>query len=387
MKLLIYIIGVMLSALFLVSCGGDDGKSDPVAVENDQDDDTPSTEVNDDYTYTLPVVFHVLYKDAADSMQYVRASRIRELLQHVNELYRGGYYGESQDMKLRFELAEKDENGNKLSTPGVHYVQWPGQYPIDPYTFMSDNTGANVKYIWDPNEYINVMLYNFDAEEGSDGMLLGISHMPYTVKGEHAIAGLDSIEQRTLSKRNLNYAYCSSINSLYVYSQSSRYEQSDRGKNGYYYVSTDVCVTLAHELGHYLGLHHMFCERDGEMANDCADTDYCDDTPSYNRVEYTQFMSDYFETHTGDDVKMSDLVRRNNCEGDQFLSANLMDYAISYGYKFSADQKKRVRHVLYYSPLMPGPRKTESTSRTPAPSHPRTRTPDGPIDLPIRIVK
>ena len=49
----------------------------------------------------------------------------------------------------------------------------------------------------------------------------------------------------------------------------------------------DISVTIAHEMGHYLGLHHCFTENEnGDMGDSCADTDFCEDTPSYNRIEY-----------------------------------------------------------------------------------------------------
>jgi zinc-dependent metalloproteinase lipoprotein len=86
-----------------------------------------------------------------------------------------------------------------------------GEYPIDVSKFMSDNTGANVKYIWDPNEYINVMMYNFKTSSDAQSTVLGVSHMPYTVKGDSALAGLDTVNVSTIRKSQLKFAYCSSI--------------------------------------------------------------------------------------------------------------------------------------------------------------------------------
>ena len=40
----------------------------------------------------------------------------------------------------------------------------------------------------------------------------------------------------------------------------------------------------SHELGHYLGLHHVL-HGDGEMDDSYIDSDYCEDT--YNRIEYS----------------------------------------------------------------------------------------------------
>ena len=152
-------------------------------------------------------------------------------------------------------------------------------------------------------------------------------------------------------------------------------------------------LIVLHELGHYLGLHHMFSERDGASVDECLDSDYCEDTPSYNRIEYNEYLSSYLAETDPSEMSMRNLTLRSNCDGERFYSANMMDYSVSYAYKFSEDQKKRIRHVLYYSPLMPGPKKPSTDSsqarkalRQKAASS-SDETADGPIDLPIKIVR
>jgi len=377
---IIYIL-LMVLAVVLVSCKDDDDKGKSEYYDQDNDDGT--TNPDDSYTYTLPVIFHVLYSDKTDATQYVDASRFGELITYVNEIYAGNVYGESENMKVKFELAKFDESQNKLSTPGVEYIQWSGEFPIDEDAFMSENTGKYSGYIWDPNEYINVMVYNFKTDAEQNGTTLGISHMPYTIEGDSALAGLDTVRVSTISKTALKYPYCVSINSLFINHQSSRYTLSDKGRNGYQYTSTDVVVTLAHELGHYLGLYHIFAEALGEngyeYADSCFESDYCDDTPSYNRVEYENYMEYYLDQHIDDaDFDIGELLKRTNCDGEYFYSANILDYSIGYGYKISTDQKRRMRSVLYNSPLIPGPKVRTATTRSVI---------EKPADLPIRVVK
>ncbi|UVV51806.1 M43 family zinc metalloprotease [Bacteroides thetaiotaomicron] len=48
----------------------------------------------------------------------------------------------------------------------------------------------------------------------------------------------------------MSFPYCISINSSYIYEQST-----DERIN-----QNDAAITLAHELGHYLGLRHVFSE-------------------------------------------------------------------------------------------------------------------------------
>lgn len=364
----------MLAATMLVAaCGGDDGLDDGgKAAVPDQDQDATTASIDSTYEYQLPVIFHVLYQDKDDAAQYVPATRLKSMLQYVNEIYQGDIYGPSENVRLKFVLAETDEKGQKLATPGVEYVCYDGEYPIDASAFMVDK--ANVKYIWDPNEYINVMLYPF--KEADEGELLGISHMPYTIKGGDALEGLETVDQKYIAKAQLGYPLCSSVNSSYAgQSASGAYYQSDRytkaSHEASYINSADIVVTLAHELGHYLGLFHVFTDGKGQgddadtfaAADSCADTDYCADTPSYNRSEYNTYLATYLQA-AASSPSLREVLRRQACDGTTFTSTNIMDYAYTLGYQLTAQQKARVRHVLYYSPLIPGPKRNGANTRS-----------------------
>lgn len=373
-----YYIYILFSLLFC-SCGGDDGLTKETGI--DEDDDNTTATIDDEYTYHLPVIFHVIYSDENDPLQYVDKTRLSSILDNVNEIYQGNIYGESENIKLRFSLATVDEKGNKLATPGVEYVKWTGTYPIKPHDFMGDETGNYKQYIWDPNEYINIMVYNFAKEDDADGITLGLSHLPYAVKNDSALAGLETVTLSHITKSMLTYPHSTSINSLYINQESSRYTSPNKGKSGYTYNSSDINVTVAHELGHYLGLHHMYTEIDGKTADSCEDSDYCEDTPSYNRVEYNSFV-EYYMNHTPKDkYELKELCKRNACDGTIFYSANIMDYSIGYAYKFSKDQKYRMRWVLYNSPIMPGPKKNRKTIQR------RDMSKGETINLPMRIVE
>ena len=368
--------------LGLSACGGDNGlmSTDKSTLVTD------TAEIDSNYEYQLPVIFHVLYKNQSDASQYIPAARLKNLLQYVNEIYQGGIYGKSENLHLKFVLAEKDEKGKKLGTPGVEYVKYDGDYPIDVNAFMSDNTGANVKYIWDPNQYINVMMFNFKSSSSNE-ITLGISHMPHTV--DNRVEGLDNVNTQYIAKSKLPYPLCSSINSTYAAQASNgSYFESDRYTDDNHVAHTlstaDVVVTMAHELGHYLGLYHAFTEKekDGsyQPVDSCGDTDYCKDTPSYNRIEY----NNYLETLTinGSDPNMTrKMLSRSSCDGKTFESDNIMDYSLTMGFQITADQKKRIRNVLYYSPLIPGPKKNNINTRT------RATDDSHPLDLRFTIIK
>lgn len=375
---------ILLTCLF-AACSSDDD------VDNSATSLRQTVEhLDSNYTYELPVIFHVLYKDQNDPNQFIPYQRLVDILRYVNNIYAGNIYGESENLHLKFVLATKNENGHTLNTPGVEYVRYTGSYPIDPTSFMNDNTGSNVKYIWEPNNYINVMMYNFKPDS-KDEVTLGISHMPYTMKGNHQLEGLETTSD-FLSKKNLKYAYCSSINSLFAntftdqngntgYYQSSRYTDPDNDRTTYY--SADIVVTLAHELGHYLGLFHTFSEAESngstsyESVDSCADTDYCTDTYSYNRNDYLSYEEYLYAQPT--EPSLNVLIQRRSCDGISFDSYNIMDYSWTLGYQLTAQQKARIRNVLNYSPLIPGPKLDAGTRAAEAS--------DKPLDLKITTIK
>lgn len=318
-----------------------------------------STSIAEEYHYELPVIFHVLYKNP---LQKVNQNRLSYILNKVNTLYKGN--ANSANMNLTFTLATKDKNGETLKTPGVEYIEWKGKYPIDCEQFMSDNSGTNVKYLWDPNLYINVMVYDFEQEQGSNSVILGISHIPFSTKGNNYLQGLNETDQTHLTLSNLKFPLSVSINSKYIN------EETINGK----YTSADVIVTLAHELGHYLGLHHVFSETNNGT---CEDTDYCNDTESYNRQKYDSDC-EYIYQYDKSKYTFANLVKRTKCDETSFTSYNIMDYYFSYSNRFTLNQRERIRHVLSYSPLIPGPKKGDISTRSII---------EGPIDLPIRIIK
>ena len=189
-----------MACCVVTACGGDDGINEggKQQVEDQDEDDTKAT-LDESYEYKLPVIFHVIYKDANDASQYIPSARLQQLLTYVNMIYSGGLFGESENVNVKFVAATYDEKGNKLDTPGVEYVKWNGTYPISPLKFMGDNSGKYVSYLWDPNEYINVMMYNFaDGGDSDEGTVLGISHMPYTIVGSTALEGLETTKAKNI---------------------------------------------------------------------------------------------------------------------------------------------------------------------------------------------
>lgn len=387
----------LIAAFFCLALMSCNDTIEPFFSNNEQDRDQDEI-TGDDYVYHLPVIFHVLYQDpnAVDDknnkIQYITYSRLKTILDNVNDLYAGKLYNfgkekdtPSENIHVQFEMALYDEDGKKLATPGVEYIKYTGEYPIDCNSFMTQKKGKN-KIIWDPNEYINVMVYNFKKKDEETSITLGISNMPYQLNGYPQIEGLEAISNKTVPNKNsISFEYCISLNSKYAYYESSRYTDDKHGGEGYTYSSADINVTLAHELGHFLGLCHVFAEKKTkngtEPADNCDDTDYCSDTKSYNKPAYDNWLQEYFQKHQEEkDLDMKDLIKRTNDNGEEWDSDNFMDYSISLSYRFTPEQKYRMRQVLYYSPLMPGPKKNRNAS-----TQTRGSESEEIMDLPIRL--
>lgn len=337
-----------------------------------KDNPQPNTSDITKLRYELPVVFHIFYKDENDEKVNIPAKRIYEILDECNDVYAGLTSPTAIDMNLRFVLAEKDDKGNTLKEKGIHRIK-VDKPEADHIMFMTNP--LVIKHLYDVNDYINIMVYPFKAPIGEKrGITLGVSHLPYTVKPDE-LKGLNMINSFP-NHSDLTYPHCVSINSTYI--------NEDRSIEGKKYNSKDIVNTLTHELGHYLGLFHAFNEeKKGEMlilTNKCINSDYCDDTPAYNRIEYNDYMNSYIkEILKVRNLKYDDLfelLKRKDCISHSTSTPNnVMDYEFSFQNKFTPQQKERVRFVLNNSPFVPGPKRSKT----------RTRTTEGVIDFPVRV--
>lgn len=308
-------------------------------------------------TYKIPVVFHVLYSNRNMPTQYVREGHLQTVLDEVNKLYSEC----SQDLKLEFVMATVDPDGNLMEEPGVDRIPW-ASIPIDCEKFMSSSGDKYLDLIWNPDEYMNIMLYKF-----SNSAIAGIAQFPFLLAPDY-LEGCEIWTGGALSQENLNRPQCISVNSDYVYNMVSLTPETPDGDDGC------VAMTIAHELGHYLGLRHVF----SESLWGCRDTDYCDDTPTYDRSAYEKLVATYLGTSNFKDY-LDELIQRESCtDGSVFVSDNIMDYSISYSNKFTSDQAERIRYILEKGVFVPGPknRTNETKSRS-----------IGKLDLPMTIMK
>ena len=291
----------------------------------------------DGYEYVLPVIFHVLYNDSTDEQQYVRKGWLAELLKKVNTLYRNNNIG------VTFEMATCTQDGEELEEAGVMRHRITSE-SFDPYAFDKGKGEAAelAKYQQNLRRFINVHVFRFSHKDDGDGSWsLGVTNMPRTTTAHplDSLYAIPGIEKYT----HISTPWGVCINNEAIYSLSDRNVHHPN----------DVSVTLAHELGHYLGLLHTFSEVGCSYDDACSDTPICD--YSAYREQLNRMIEDY-----GEDYKFSleQLALRENCleAGKTYTANNVMDYNYCLSNKLTPQQRMRIRYVLNYVPLVPGPK-------------------------------
>lgn len=332
------LLGAVL-ALTTFSCSSDD--------EGWTGGNEPDVEYATDATeYEIPVVFHVFYSQKRDSIEYVKEGHLPEVLAAVNRRFANC----GVDLKLRFKLAETDPQGNPMSEPGVDR-QKVRIATLNSTEFLKDS--AYAKYMWDQTKYLNICLF-----KEKNKAVLGISSFPYTLHPD-TLAGMPKLmEMRPVSE--LDYPHCVYVNSQYIYD----FEPES-------YKTSEIVGSLCHEIAHYLGLRHAFGEDPVTYSRDCdIDTDFCEDTPTYNKSKYDKYLlSNYPYNGVFTDELVEQLAwRTNSVTGEAFVSTNIMDYAVSYLNTLSPQQCERIRFILMRSPYVPGPKVNRQAVETASPS-------------------
>lgn len=260
---------------------------------------------------TIPVVVHVVYNgQPVGTAPNISDLQVESQITVLNQDFRRmsgtpGYNTNSvgADTEIEFVLAKQDPNGNP--TNGIDRVS----YCKDSWTNTEIETVLKPNTIWDSTQYLNlwtVELANNDLlgyAQFPDGLGTGLSGLNST----GGLANTDGVVIRYS-------AFGSGLGSNYIL--NSPY---NKGR------------TTTHEIGHWLGLIHIW----GEGSSCASNTDYCTDTPVAKDANYG--------CPTG----------TNSCTsraGDDMIE-NYMDYTDDTCMNiFTQDQKTRMTTVLNNSP-------------------------------------
>ncbi|SFT44474.1 Por secretion system C-terminal sorting domain-containing protein [Lishizhenia tianjinensis] len=229
--------------------------------------------------YTLPLVFHVVYNNATEN---IHDSLIHNQIEVLNNCFRRmnadtvNTRSEFQDLvgdvKIQFKLATVDPLGNpttgitRTQTSIAHFMgdMASSSFMTDFYSnifrITDDQNGG--KAAWNTDEYINVWVGDLSAYANSPGngvqeVLLGMATPPLSHTSFANLPGMSDLEEDGV----IMHFKTIGANNTIPFNTSSANNTNKSGK------------AMVHELGHYLGLRHIWGD------GDCMADDYIDDTP------------------------------------------------------------------------------------------------------------
>ena len=318
---------------------------------------------------TIPVVFHVLYEDASDPIQSPSEELFKQRIDQLNRFYAATLFTlsdipgvPSRDVDIKFTLANRDPEGNLLTEPGNHRVKYSksSNMSAESFLYSSSSTIENKPIFWNPNRYVNIWLFSFLNAPGSEkdeSGVTGISFLPYCTT-THPLVKLSGSNKEEPGENYYttlpDYMHVMALSNMY-FTPTAYIDPFDQKS----LLDDEGLFTLCHEMGHYLGLLHAFYEpREGEESLGCvnpdnASDDGCSDTPKYNRMSYMELVDMFLNGAPLEELPYN-LLKREPCDGSElYISTNVMDYYYGFRTEITLEQKKRIDHVINYSPLMP----------------------------------
>ena len=247
--------------------------------------------------YEIPVVFHVVYNmdeqnlsdEVIQSQLDVLNEDFRRLNANASET-REEFLPFAGDPQIEFYLATEDPDGN--ATTGItHTYTSNSGFPYISITdlFTGNITLDNVKSsatggvdAWDTSRYMNVWVCNI--EESFLGQVLGFAYPPVDVQD-----ALDSLEYDTVPDWS-QFEGALADQSLqgvvlhYPVVGRNNPQAGDDGIEG-----NELGKTLIHEVGHFLGLRHIW--GDALLGGGCSVDDGIVDTP--NQEAASQFTCNF----------------------------------------------------------------------------------------------
>lgn len=248
---------------------------------------------------TIPTVVHVIY---ASPLENISDAQVYSQITSLNADYRRQNTDQSYtprqfrnlatDTGIEFCLASVDPRGQP--TNGIHRVSFTGA----PFTERYMNEVIKPATIWDPNRYFNVWVCHLAND------VLGFASFPVS-------SGLSGVPtQRTGANTDgvvIHYSVFGTTGTVTAPFNKGR--------------------TATHEVGHWLGLRHIW--GDGP----CGVDDFVGDTP--------ESAGPHFGCQSG----------ATDCRGSVAMIQNYMDYSDDACMNlFTKEQKARMRLVLRNSP-------------------------------------
>lgn len=223
------------------------------------------------------------------------------------------------DFNIQFCLATLDPDGNALPEPGIDRLDyrsmaWPAPTLYGTQTTMKNYLDRIVKpgSIWDVTRYLNVWI----TDKSPALTFGGVSSVP-------PLSGLTGIPNTATDSTDGIWCYAKVTGAYRLFPGGTYISPLIDGR------------TLTHEVGHYLGLRHIWGD------TNCG-SDFCGDTPPA-ASENTGVPS--YPANAGSCSSPS-----NSPDGEMFM--NFMDYTMgSSKYMFTTDQMIRAQTAMKNSPF------------------------------------
>lgn len=266
--------------------------------------------IQEEPIYVIPVVVHVIYYEDPEGnpVGNISDEQIFSQINVLNEDYRRQNYDTiftpeyflpfATDTRIEFHLAQRDPSG--APTTGIVRLEGP-KSSWNPNN-VSDDTLLKSLSFWPPEDYMNIWVTNLSGD------FLGYAQYPFT-----DLPGSLPPFNRETDGVVIDYGVFGSI---------------DKGPFPNIRLNYDRGRTTTHEIGHFLGLRHIWGDSD-----QCGATDYCDDTPD-QEFSYSSCTN----------------ILGFSC-GSEDMYQNYMDYTYDACMNiFTGDQMARMRIVLENSP-------------------------------------
>lgn len=125
----------------------------------------------------VPVVFHIMsYTTNLSKCNAITGVEVGKHIDHANKAFGAQLYPTAPscvDSKIRFVLATHDPNGKLLSEPGIDRHDFGSS--------MSGYTNNKANYLWDPEKYLNIYVYNTystNSTSGPQSILSSVTAIP-----------------------------------------------------------------------------------------------------------------------------------------------------------------------------------------------------------------
>ncbi len=256
----------------------------------------------------IPVIVHVVhFGEPVGTGTNIAAAQVYSQIDVMNEDFRRmadtrGFNTDTRgaDTQIEFVPALVDPEGNLLPEPGIHRYQGP----LPAYVLEDIDLLIKPATIYDPNRYLNMWTVRFAA------LLLGYAQFPDPA---HGLAGGLGCDTGGADTDGVVMAFDS-------------FGSSEKYPEGTYNAPYDLGRTVTHEVGHWLGLRHIWGD------GGCGVDDFCGDTPESDASNSGCNLNDV------------------SC-GSVDMVQNYMDYTYDACMNiFTNDQTLRMRTVLTKSP-------------------------------------